>query len=60
MSEPIRFLRLPDVLSLIGVKKTQLYALVRKGEFPAPRKAGRMSYWPDFEVAAWQHARLAG
>lgn len=60
MSEPVRFLRLPEVLSRAGVAKTQLYALVKKGDFPAPRKAGRMSYWPDFEVTAWQHARLAG
>jgi prophage regulatory protein len=33
-----RNLRLPEVLARVGLKKTSLYGLIKKGLFPKPRK----------------------
>lgn len=51
-----RRIRLPEVLNLAGVKKTKLYAMVKAGEFPKPRKAGAVSAWLESEVEAWVKA----
>jgi len=33
---PTRILRLPDVLQLVGLSKSTVYALIKAGLFPAP------------------------
>jgi predicted DNA-binding transcriptional regulator AlpA len=35
---------------LLPVGKTQLYALIRRGEFPAPTKVGASSFWRHADV----------
>lgn len=53
-------LRLPTVLSTLGVGKTALYRWVKQGEFPAPVKIGpNTSGWLRSEVDAWIDERAS-
>lgn len=55
----IRFLRLPDVRSRVGLSRSQIYRLIQEGTFPSPVKiGGQVSVWPDNEISAWQRAAL--
>jgi len=54
-----RLLRLKDVLVAIGVRKSQLYKLIKEGSFPPPVKIGRASTWPESEVEVWIAKRVA-
>nr|WP_152456427.1 AlpA family transcriptional regulator [Microbulbifer sp. THAF38] len=57
-NDPI--LRLPEVERQTGLKKTYIYALVKKGEFPTPIKLGeRASGWLSSEVCQWVQDRVA-
>ncbi|MDR2820920.1 MAG: AlpA family phage regulatory protein [Desulfovibrio sp.] len=40
-----RLLRLPEVLSIIGLKKSAWYNGIKEGKYPAPMKRGRDSVW---------------
>lgn len=40
MNEPKRFMRLPDVVALVGLKRTAIYGRIKKGTFPAPVQLG--------------------
>ncbi|MBN3789300.1 AlpA family phage regulatory protein [Burkholderia sp. Ac-20353] len=54
MSEIIeRLLRLPQVLDMVGLSRAKVYAMVRAGEFPKPRKVRHASLWVESEVQAW-------
>jgi len=47
-------LRLPDVIGLIGLRKTTIYAMVAKGLFPSPIPLGlRARGWRAGDVLAW-------
>lgn len=60
MNHPERLLRRGDVESLIGLRRSKLYAMVRAGEFPAPVKlSSRAVAWRASEVHAWIEAREA-
>jgi prophage regulatory protein len=48
-----RLIRLPEVERLTGLKKTQIYELLKKKEFPRPVKHGRLSLWEATEVEDW-------
>lgn len=51
--------RLPEVERCTALKKTHIYALVKKGEFPAPIKLGaRASAWLASEVSQWVQDRI--
>lgn len=55
----IRFLRLPDVRSRVGLSRSQIYRLIQEGTFPPPVKiGGQVSVWPDNEISAWQQSAL--
>lgn len=58
-TEPIFFLRLPEVLKRTGMSKSKLYNKVRVEEFPKPVRDGNTSSWPEHEVTAWQQAKMA-
>ena len=48
-------LRLPAVEKATGNKKSQIYALMAKGEFPRPVKLSEQSVgWFEDEIEAWQ------
>ncbi|MBN3822288.1 AlpA family phage regulatory protein [Burkholderia sp. Ac-20384] len=48
-----RLIRLPQVLELVGLGKTTIYALMKGDEFPQPRKVRNVSLWVESEVQSW-------
>lgn len=55
-------LRLPLVEVATGYKKSTLYRLIQRGEFPAPislSPSGRASAWVEEEVNSWVQKRIA-
>lgn len=59
MSQPIELIDLPRVLTMTGLRKSTIYALAKRGDFPAPAKLGAASRWSRAEVEGWIAARLA-
>lgn len=54
-----RFLRLPDVMKMIGLGRSKIYQMIKSGEFPRPRKLGRrVSVWLLEEVQLWMEERM--
>ena len=56
-----RLLRLPDVLSLVGLRRSTLYALVASQDFPAPiplTGSGRAVAWLASDVERWIQSRI--
>lgn len=51
--EQSKVLRLKDVMVLTRVSKSQIYRLMAAGEFPHPKKHGRVSFWVREEVDKW-------
>ncbi len=55
-----RLLRLRDVESKIGLKKTFIYAAMARGEFPEGiRFSRRAVLWPASAIDAWIAAQIA-
>lgn len=56
-------LRRPDVEELVGLRRSQLYAMIQRGEFPKPIKLGHGPNgavgWVKNEVEAWINERIA-
>lgn len=48
-----RLLRMPQVLDLVGLKKTVIYERIKAGTFPKPIKLGSASAWPESDVDKW-------
>lgn len=47
-------LRLPSVCAQVGLSKSQIYRLIRTGEFPAPVRLGPNSVaWPTERIHSW-------
>ena len=56
---PSRLLRLPQVLNLVPIGRSTLWAYVAKGKFPQPVKISeRCTAWRESDVHAWL-ARLS-
>jgi prophage regulatory protein len=54
-----RLLRLPDVETATGCKKSTIYKLMKAGTFPACiRVTARMSAWPESAVLQWVQDRI--
>lgn len=49
--EPL--LRIQDVTRILSISKSQLYDLIRIGDFPGPIKLGRCSRWRVADVIAY-------
>ena len=54
-----KLLRLEAVEQAIGLKKSKIYEMIGKGQFPRPVKLGSINTWPSSEVAEWISARIA-
>ena len=55
-----KFLRLPEVISRIGFRRTAIYQKIAEGTFPAPVKLGpRAVAWLSTEIDAWIDERVA-
>lgn len=53
-------LRLPSVCALVGLSKSQVYRLIRAGEFPAAIHLGPNSVaWPAEFVHAWIASKIS-
>lgn len=58
--DPIRFIRLREVLRRTGVSGSEWYRRVARGDAPAQVKISeRTSVWIESEVSAWIEARIA-
>jgi len=56
----IVFWRLGKVMTETGLKRTHLYEMARKGEFPKQIKLGkRASAWLSTEVQDWKKSKLS-
>ena len=54
-----RLLRINDVQARTGLKKSQLYALMKAGTFPACIKLGpRAAAWPESDIANWIASKI--
>jgi prophage regulatory protein len=52
-------LRLRDVESRTGLRRSHIYSLAARGEFPKPLKLGdRASAWIEREVSDWINSRI--
>ncbi|NIJ15619.1 AlpA family phage regulatory protein [Sphingobium vermicomposti] len=52
--QPERLLRIDEVMRRTSLSRTHLYALIKRGEFPAQRKMGyKCSRWVESEIDAW-------
>ena len=59
MTKP-RLIKLPQVIDVVTLSRSQVYALVAKKEFPAPIKLGKRSTaWLESEVHEWIETRTA-
>lgn len=56
--KPEKYLRLPEVESLTGLKKSSIYAGMKAGTFPrCIRLSARAVAWPESRIATWQAQR---
>ena len=54
-----RLIRLPDVESATGCKKSTIYDLMKSGRFPKPvRLSARHVVWPESAVLQWVQDRI--
>lgn len=59
MENPKKFIRLPEVISRTGYKRTSIYEKIVEGTFPAPIKLGpRDVAWVSEEIEEWMDARV--
>jgi prophage regulatory protein len=57
-----RIIRLADLPAYVGLRRTQIDELIRRGEFPRSiplSDFGRAKGWIESELMAWQQARIA-
>ena len=51
---PDQLIRMSQVISLVGLKRSWIYQMIKEGKFPRPIKIGtRTSVWTLSSVAAW-------
>ena len=55
-----RIIRLADLPTYCGLKRTQIDTLIATGQFPRPVKlSARRKGWIEAELIAWQQERIA-
>ena len=55
MNAPKKFLRLPAVMDMVGMKRATIYKRIAAGTFPAPIQIGpRAVAWDQAALADWQ------
>ncbi|CCG40109.1 helix-turn-helix transcriptional regulator [Magnetospirillum molischianum] len=55
-----RFLRLPEVLSKVGLSRATVYAKIKDGDFPAPLRlfGGPYVAWKQTDVLNWMGRQI--
>ncbi|MDP3797409.1 MAG: AlpA family transcriptional regulator [Polaromonas sp.] len=57
--QPERLLRLPEVESIVGLKKSSIYEGVKNGTFPTPVRLSRRAVcWASSAISAWVAERI--
>jgi prophage regulatory protein len=60
MSEIRKFLKMTELVSVVGKSRASIYAAIKDGAFPAPVRVGpRAVVWDSAEIAQWQNVRIA-
>ena len=55
----IRLLRLRDVISIVGMKRSWILQKVKEGEFPKPIKlSNRANAWRESDITQWIENKL--
>ena len=55
-----RIIRLPEVINLTGMCKTNIYELIKKSKFPKQINLGARSVgWVESEVQEWIQQRIS-
>lgn len=55
-----RLLRRPQVEELTGLSRSTIYAMIQRGDFPAPVQIGRRAVaWSEAAIQIWISTRLA-
>ena len=58
MTQPTKFLRLPEVAARCGYSRPSIYRLISIGAFPRPVKLGaRASAWRESDIEQWCQSR---
>lgn len=61
MNQPRRIMRLPEVITATGYKRSRIYELMDQGAFPKSRRIGQRAVgWDSLEIEAWINAKLGG
>lgn len=56
---PDRLLRLPEVESMVGLRKSSIYDAMRRGEFPAAVRLSRRAVcWSESSIREWVQDRI--
>ena len=56
-----RFVRLPELMNVVGLRRSSIYSRVRTGQFPAPKKITKHAVgWLESEINAWIEQRCLG
>ncbi|WP_107914350.1 AlpA family phage regulatory protein [Luteibacter sp. OK325] len=59
-TQPVRLLRLPEVLRTIGISRSHLYKMMSEGVFPLSiRLSARVVAWSACDVDSWILKRVA-
>lgn len=55
-----RLLRLPEIESVTGLRKSTVYLLMKRGEFPrSVQVTARCVAWPESRVLQWVQDRIS-
>ena len=61
-SQPERLLKLPEVESIVGLRKSSIYEMIRRvpPAFPVPVKLSRRAVcWPASKIEQWVQDRIS-
>lgn len=53
-----RLIALAEVIQIVGLGKTSIYAMIRKGKFPQKVKLCSASRWVEREVLDWLQSQI--
>ncbi|WP_198927605.1 helix-turn-helix transcriptional regulator [Agrobacterium radiobacter] len=56
-TEPMRFLRVKQVLERVPVARSTIWRMSESGEFPRSIKIGSATFWVESEVDEWMRER---
>ncbi len=60
MNEIRKFLKMTELVSVVGKSRTSIYMAIKAGAFPAPVRVGpRAVVWDSMEIAKWQEGRIS-